>query len=135
MFFNPILADDIGKLLLRLVLGVVVLFHGVYKVFHPAALDWIGGMLTKLGLPMELSFAVYLGEVLGPLLVIVGMFSRIGGLLIVINMIFAIVLVDRMALLQINKFGGWQIETEVLLLVCGLAVLFGGSGKFAARPD
>ncbi|HMA87652.1 MAG TPA: DoxX family protein [Burkholderiales bacterium] len=135
MFFNPILADDIGKLLLRLVLGVVVLFHGVYKVFHPAALDWIGGMLTKLGLPMELSFAVYLGEVLGPLLVIVGMFSRIGGLLIVINMIFAMVLVDRMALLQINKFGGWQIETEVLLLVCGLAVLLGGSGKFAARPD
>ena len=135
MFFNPILADDLGKLLLRLVLGVVVLFHGVYKVFHPAALDWIGGMLTKLGLPMELSFAVYLGEVLGPLLVIVGMFSRIGGLLIVINMIFAMVLVDRMALLQINKFGGWQIETEVLLLVCGLAVLLGGSGKFAARPD
>jgi len=135
MFFNPILADDIGKLLLRLVLGVVVLFHGVYKVFHPASLDWIGGMLTKLGLPMELSFAVYLGEVLGPLLVIVGMFSRIGGLLIVINMVFAIVLVDRTALLQINKFGGWQIETEALLLVCGLAVLFGGSGKFAARPD
>lgn len=135
MFFNPILADDIGKLLLRLVLGAVMLFHGVYKVFHPAALDWIGGMLAKLGLPMELAFAVYLGEVLGPLLVIVGMFSRIGGLLISINMVFAIVLVDRAALLQIDKFGGWQVQTEALLLVCGLAVLFGGSGKFAARPD
>lgn len=135
MFFNPILADDIGKLLLRLTLGVLMLFHGVGKVLHPAALDFIGGKLTALGLPMELAFAVYLGELLGPMLIIVGLFSRIGGLLIAINMAFAIVLVQMPHLLQIGKTGGWQVELEAFYLMCGLVVLLSGSGKFAVRPD
>ncbi|MGA8051910.1 MAG: DoxX family protein [Burkholderiales bacterium] len=135
MFINPIVADDIGKLLLRITLGGVMLFHGVAKVLHPATLDWIGGKLAAHGLPMELAFAVYLGELLGPLLIIFGMFSRIGGLLVTINMIVVLVLARSTELLQINKFGGWQVELEVLLLVCGLAILLGGSGRFAARPD
>jgi len=135
MFFNPILADDIGKLLLRLTLGGLLLFHGVGKILHPAALDFIGGKLVGLGLPMELAFAAYLGEVLAPLLIIVGMFSRIGGLLVAINMTFAIVLVQSAQLLQLNKVGGWQIELEAFYLMCGLVVLLGGSGKFAVRPD
>lgn len=135
MFINPILADDIGKLLLRITLGGVMLFHGVAKVLHPATLDWIGSKLAAHGLPLELAFAVYLGELVGPLLIIFGMFSRIGGLLVTINMIVVLVLARSTELLQINKFGGWQVELEVLLLVCGLAILLGGSGRFAARPD
>jgi len=135
MFFNPILADDIGKLLLRLTLGTLILFHGVAKILHPAALDFISGKLAGYGLPIELAFAVYIGEVLAPLLVILGVFSRIGGLLIAINMAFAFVLVAGNQLMQINKFGGWQPEVEAFFLMCGLVVLFSGSGKFAIRPD
>ena len=135
MFFNPILADDIGKLLLRLTLGGLMLFHGVGKMLHPAALDFIGGKLVGLGLPLEFAFAVYLGEVLAPLLIILGVFSRIGGLLVAINMIFAIVLVQSTHLLELNKVGGWHVEVEAFYLLCGLVVLFSGSGKFAVRPD
>ncbi len=135
MFFNPILADDIGKLLLRLTLGGLILFHGVAKILHPASLDFISGKLVGLGLPMELAFAVYLGEVLAPVLIILGMFSRIGGLLVVINMVFALVLVHSDQYLQLSKTGGWQLELQAFYLMCGLVVLFSGSGKFAVRPD
>ena len=133
--FNIILADDIGKLLLRLTLGALMLFHGVHKMLHPALLDSVGSRLTAFGIPMEFAFAVYLGEVLGPLLIIVGLFSRIGGLLIAINMAFAILLVQLPHVLQLAPTGGWRIELEAIYLMSGLAVLFSGSGKFAVRPD
>ena len=132
---NPLFVDDIGKLVLRLTLGLLTLLHGVGKILHPAVLGFIGGKLVELGLPHEVAYLVYIGEVVAPLLIILGVYSRIGGLLVMINMIFALALAHSTQLLMLNKNGGWAIELEGFYLFCGLAVLLLGSGKVAVRPD
>ena len=109
--------------------------HGVGKILHPAVLGFIGGKLVELGLPHEVAYLVYIGEVVAPLLIILGVYSRIGGLLVMINMIFALALAHSTQLLMLNKNGGWAIELEGFYLFCGLAVLLLGSGKVAVRPD
>jgi len=132
---NPLFVDDVGKFTLRLTLGVLMLFHGVHKILYPAALGFIGGKLADLGLPHGMAYLVYIGEVVAPIMLILGVYSRIGGLLVMINMIFALILVHATQLLSLGKSGGWSVELEGIYLLCGLTVLMLGSGKVAIRPD
>lgn len=131
----PFQNDAVGKLLLRLTLGILVLLHGIAKLLHPAALEYVGSKLAAVGLPTVLSYGVLVGEVLAPVLIILGIASRIGGLLVAINMVFAIWLVHAAELFAMTKNGGWALELQGFYLFCGLAVFFLGSGKLAVRPD
>ena len=129
-------SDDLGKLVLRLTLGVLMLFHGVSKLMQPAAtLSYMTGQLANLGLPGFVAYGVFIGEVLAPLMIIFGVFSRIGGLIVVINMVFAIVMVHPGQILALGKTGGWALELQGFYLLTGLALLFLGSGKLAIRSD
>ena len=80
--------DDIGKLVLRLTLGVLMLFHGIAKLRY--GVSGIEGMVSSHGLPGFLAYGVFVGEVIAPLLVIAGFYARIGGLIIAFNMVVAI---------------------------------------------
>ena len=53
-----------------------MLLHGVAKV--SGGVGGIGGMLQSAGLPAALAYGAYVGEVLAPLLVIIGFYARIG---------------------------------------------------------
>jgi putative oxidoreductase len=128
-------SDSVGKLVLRLTVGILMLFHGVAKVLHPGTLDFIGGALTGAGLPEVLAYGVYLGEIIAPLMIILGYQARIGGLIIVINMIFAIVLMHSGDLFSLTEHGGWRLELQGFYLFGGLAIMFLGSGRMAVKPD
>ncbi|HET7314225.1 DoxX family protein [Salinisphaera sp.] len=125
----------LGQLVLRLAVGGLVLFHGVSKVAHPGALEFIQRQLTGANLPEMLSYGVYVGEVIGPLLILLGVFSRVGGLLVAINMLFALYLVHLGQIFALSDQGGWAIELQVSYLLGGVAILFLGSGRLAMRPD
>jgi putative oxidoreductase len=127
--------DSAGKLILRLTVGILILFHGVSKILNPGSLEPIGRQLAHIGLPGFIAYGVYFGEVIAPLMIIFGVFSRIGGLIVTVNMIFAIVLVHTAQLLTLSKTGGWALELQGFYLFCGLAIFFLGSGKLAAKPD
>jgi putative oxidoreductase len=124
--------EDFGKFVVRLTVGVLMLFHGVHKVL--TGIDPIKHMIAAQGLPDWLSYGVYLGEVVGPVLVIIGLLSRVGGLLIVVDMIAAIalaVLNKEVGLLGLTNFGGYILELEAFFLFSGLAVVFLGAGRFS----
>ena len=127
--------DAVGKLVVRLTVGILMLLHGVAKVLHPGTLDFIGGTLTGAGLPEVLAYGVYFGEILAPLMIILGVQARIGGLIIVINMLFAILLVHSGDLFSLTEHGGWRLELQCFYLCGGLAVMFLGSGRLAIKPD
>jgi len=127
--------DDLGKLVLRLTLGVLLLLHGAAKVLNPASLGGIGGMLAAKGLPESIAYGVFIGELVAPLLMIPGIFTRAAGLLAVGNMVFAIFLAHSHQLLMLTKNGGWQLELQGFYLFSGLALMFLGSGRIAVRPD
>jgi len=117
-------------------LGTLILFHGVSKAMHPtAALAYVGGRLAAANLPTFLAYGVFIGEVLAPILILLGISSRIGGLIVVIDMVFAVVLVHGGELGALTKTGGWALELQGFYLLTGLALFFLGSGKIAVKPD
>jgi putative oxidoreductase len=131
----PMQSDDAGKFILRFTVGVLILIHGVSKIIDPGSVSGIGAKMAAMGMPAFLAYGVYIGEVLAPLLVILGIFSRIGGLLIVANMIVAIAMVHLSQIFTMGGMGGWALELQGFYLFCGLAVFFLGSGRFAVKAD
>ena len=129
------LSPDTGRLILRLCVGGLMLFHGVAKIMHPASLDFISGMLTANNLPVFLAYAVYIGEVVAPLMVIVGYQARLGGLLIAINMLFALFLAHTGDFFSLSEHGGSAIELQLFYLLSATAVVFLGSGRLAFKQD
>lgn len=123
------MTEDIGKLVLRLALGVLMLLHGISKVVN--GVDGIVGMVTGLGLPAAVAYGVYLGEVVGPLLVIVGLYTRVGALLIAGNMLFALLLAHRAELFTLAPTGGWALELQGMFLFGAVAVQLLGAGRFS----
>ena len=127
--------DAVGKLILRLTLGGLMLFHGVAKLLNPGSVEFIGGRLTDAGLPSLLAYGVYVGEIVAPLMIIAGILTRVGGLLLVVNMLFAILLVHTGDILSLTEHGGWGLELQGFYLFGGLALMFLGSGKLAVKPS
>jgi putative oxidoreductase len=127
--------DDLGKVVLRLTLGFLVLFHGFAKLGDGGALNWIGKQLAGSGLPEFLAYGVYVGEVVAPLMIIAGVYCRIGGAVVIVNMLFAILLAHSAELLSLNEQGGWALELQGFILFSALAIALLGSGRFAVKPD
>lgn len=123
---------DLAKLIVRLGLGGMMLLHGIGKL---GGVDFIVGKLASVALPSILAYGVYVGEIVAPLMLILGYYSRIGGWLIVVNMIFAIYLVHMDEVLALTERGVWAIELQALFLLSALTVALLGSGRFAVRPD
>ena len=127
--------EEVGKLVLRLSVGILILFHGYAKIANPGSLEWIGGTLTAYNLPSILAYGVYVGEVLAPLMVIIGFRARLGGWLIFVNMVFALFLAHSGEFFSLSEHGGWALELQGFYLVGGLLIALLGSGHFAVRPD
>jgi putative oxidoreductase len=122
--------EDIGKLLLRLGLGGLLLFHGIYKLLN--GLGPIKVMLTGHNISDAVAYGVYLGELVAPILIILGLFSRIGGLLVALDMVIAVLLVRSADILVLSPTtGGYALESEVLYLVAALSVALLGAGRFS----
>ena len=94
----------------------------------------MGGISTSLisaGLPGWVAYGVYIGEVFAPLLLIFGFYARVGGLLIMTNMMFAIFLSHSSQLFDLGKSGGWALELQGFFLLTGLVVALIGPGRFS----
>jgi len=88
---SPSTLDDSGKLLIRVAVGFLVLLHGIFKI--SAGVGFIAGMLAKAGLPGGIAYLVYVGEIVAPLLMIAGLYTRAAAGVVVINMLVAFGLV------------------------------------------
>lgn len=121
--------EDTGKLVLRVVLGVLILLHGIAKLVSGPG--FVMGLLAKYGLPSALGYGVYIGEVVAPLLLILGLYTRAAALVVVINMLAAIALVHMGQIAQINKQGGWELELQGMFLFSAVAVALLGAGRYS----
>jgi putative oxidoreductase len=122
-------ADDQGKLLLRALLAILLLFHGVSKLI--GGVGFITGMLDKIGLPHALGYLVYVGEVIAPLLMLVGLFTRAAALVVAVNMVVALLLVHTGQFFTLNETGGWALELQGMYLGAAIAVALLGAGRYS----
>jgi putative oxidoreductase len=123
------MSDDIGKLIVRLALGILILLHGIAKV--KGGVGFLTPILDGAGLPSWVAYGVYLGEIVGPAMVILGLATRTGAFLIFANMCFAIFLVHRPELFMLNKQGGWQLELQGIFLFVSLGLMFMNPGRYS----
>ena len=123
-------SDDTGKLILRLTLGILILLHGLSKLMG-GGVTGISDMLSSHGLPGFLAYGVYVGEIIAPVLLIIGVYTRLGGLIIAINMIVAVLLAHTGQLGTITNTGGWALELQGMFFFTALAIAFMGAGRFS----
>jgi putative oxidoreductase len=122
--------EDLGKLLLRLAVGGLILFHGVAKL--QGGIGFVSSAVQQAGLPLFLAYGVYVAEVVAPVLIIIGLLTRPAALTIVIDMLGAIYLVRRGDVTRISDAGGaWAIEVEAFFLLAALAIACLGAGRIA----
>jgi putative oxidoreductase len=121
--------ENVGKLILRVVLGVLILLHGIAKL--KSGIAGIFGLVVGAGFPAFVAYGVYIGQLAAPVMVIAGWYSRIGAAVIAITMVFAIGLVHGGELFALNKMGGWAIELQAMYLFTAVAVALLGPGRFS----
>ena len=121
--------ESTGKLILRLSLGLLVLLHGIAKLMH--GIGFISNTVHAAGLPGFVAYGVYVGEVVAPLLVLLGWYSRIGAAVIAVNMVFAIALVHKSQLAALSETGGWALELQGMFLFTAVAIALLGPGRFS----
>jgi putative oxidoreductase len=123
------MSQDFGKLLLRIMVGGLLLLHGLHKIKYG-----LGGVMSDLGargLPTGIGYLVYLGEVVAPVLVLVGFMTRPAALVIAINMVMAIYLAHMGQIFSLGKSGAWGIELDAMYLFGAIAVACLGTGRYA----
>jgi putative oxidoreductase len=120
--------EDAGKLLLRLTLGGLLLFHGIAKVVH--GIDSLTGSLSRAGVPGALGYLVYAGEVVAPILLIVGLWTRVGALLVIVNMLVAVALAHSGQLLSLSSSGGYGLELQAFYLFTATVIALIGAGRY-----
>lgn len=123
--------EAIGLLIIRIVVGLYFAAHGAQKAF-----GWFGGggpegtgaffeqIGIKPGKPMALLAGI--GEFVGGVLFILGLFTPLAAVLIIVPMIVAIVTVTRKNGLFSDKGG---IEYNVVLIAVALGVALMGPGS------
>ncbi len=122
---------DLGLLLLRLAVGGLMIPHGIAKIL--GSLEPIQNMLSAKGLPVFLSYGVYLGEIVAPLLIVLGYFGRPAAIVFAFTMLLSIYLAYGLSGFGFNQYGGLHVELNLLFLFGALTLFFTGSGKYSIR--
>lgn len=106
-----------------------MLFHGYDYMIH--GVDSIASLFKKNGIPEFMAYSVYLGELIAPLLLIIGYRTRLASLFIAATMVVAILLAHPNDIFKLGEFGNWALELNGLYLFGSLSILLLGGGKLA----
>lgn len=123
--------NDIEKLILRLTLGIMILFHGIHKIIN--GISGVKHLIVNAGLPEFMAYGVYLGEVLMPILILLGLYARIAAVVIAVNMLVAIYLAYGSVFFELTKHGAPIFELPFLYFILSVLLALLGSGKYGVN--
>jgi putative oxidoreductase len=123
--------------LLRLLLGIAMVYHSWDKVYPPDGLphafrthhllagpDHFNTFVASLGLPPWLGYISTVTEFVGGLCLIVGLLTRFWALMVIVNMLVALV--------TVNRHHGYTGSEFTLSLIASAFMLFtAGSGALS----
>ena len=121
--------DDLAKLILRITCGGLLILHGSHSAIH--GIQHIKDMVRNAGLPEFIAYGNLIGEVVAPLLMIIGYKARIAALIVAFNMLASVLIAHRDIAFVRNDYGGWMIEMNVFYMMTAVAVFFAGAGKYS----
>jgi putative oxidoreductase len=129
--------NDIGRFILRVLLGIVFFPHGAQKVF-----GWFGGQgfdgtmngFEKMGIPAFFAFLAIMAESCGSLGLLSGFLTRIAAFGITCNMVVAVVMIHFRNGFFMNWFGqkqGEGFEYHILVVAITIALMIKGGGRWS----
>ena len=124
-------SNDIGKLILRVSVGVLILFHGMNKIIY--GVGGVKHLLSESGLPQFLAYGVYIGELIVPIFLILGLYARVASLVLAFNMFVAILLAHGGSMFSLSKHGGLVMELPLFYFIASMVVFILGSGRYAVN--
>lgn len=113
---------------IRLMAGIAFIVHGLPKFEN---LQGVQGFFASVGIPAELALPIALLEVIGGILLIIGILTRITSILFIIQMIGVILVVKAGG--GITGEGG--LEVELLLMAISISLLLSGPGRISIGRD
>lgn len=124
---------DLGKLLLRVSFGAMMLFHGVHKLLY--GINSIIGMVVHHGMPSFVAYGVFVGEIIVPLMFIFGILVRPAALIFCATMLFAWLITQPGIIFTLTKVGGWGLEEIAVYFFAGLAITLLGCGRYSIMKN
>jgi putative oxidoreductase len=106
-----------------------MLFHGVYKLIH--GYGFIAARLQAAHLPTWLVAGVPMGEVVAPLLIVLGLYTRPAALVEAFLMGMAVWLVHMGQLTAFDQHGGYALELQAFYFFDAIAIFFFGAGRYS----
>ena len=122
----------LAPLAVRVIVGSIMFAHGLQKLLGGPG-NFAQG-LTGMGVPLPvlMAYVVTFVEVVGGLLLIVGLLSRLSALLLTINLTVAILLVKTgIGFLSPMGSPGVGAELDLALIAGFLVILFAGPGRLS----
>ncbi|WP_406857435.1 DoxX family protein [Alsobacter sp. KACC 23698] len=120
-----------GLFLLRVSLGVMFIAHAALKVFV-FTVPGFAGFLAQVGLPSFMALPVIAAEIVGGLALVLGVYSRLVGVLLLPVLLGALMVHSGNGWLFTAANGGW--EYPAFLVLATVTLILGGDGAFALRP-
>jgi putative oxidoreductase len=124
---------SLALLLLRIVVGMSFIFHGMPKLAHPMSWDTATGPLP--GVPGILQLVIVCAETFGGCCIILGFLTPLFAFLQTCDMIVVVFVVKilghALPYVGTKASGGASYEIEAHLLVGALALLLCGPGIFS----
>lgn len=120
---------NVAILLFRISIPFTMLIYGIDKITNGTG--FIGSLLDAYNLPSFLVYGVFIGEIIAPIMLLLGYRSRLAGLLFAFNCLLAILMAQVQYFFTLNQYGGWTLDLLFIYLVAGVAFYFSGAGKHA----
>ena len=114
---------DIAHMGLRASIGIIFIVHGFGKFGNPG----FGGWISSMGIPAEMQIPIALAEFIPGILLLIGVLTRLSGLLLAIVMLGAIFLVKGAS----NLTGDGGYEFDLILLATSLVIIASGPGRIS----
>lgn len=125
--------QDTALLTLRVLVGALIMLHGFGNLLSGYA--FISQVLEKAGIPGFFAAGAFMGEILAPILLIIGFRTRLAALAIAATMLVATLLVHRGEIFALNQFGGWAVELQAFYFFGAIALFFSGAGRMAVSKS
>jgi len=120
---------DVGPLVLRAALGIVFAWHGYDKVFVNG-LPAITGFMGSLGLPFPalMAYLVSYGELIGGVLLILGLFTY---WVTIVDIIIAAVAFTTVHMTKGFPVSAGGYEYIMLIFAASVSLFLSGAGKYS----
>jgi putative oxidoreductase len=122
--------DDLAKLITRLTVAVLILLH-TWAVVHGE--QAIRDTLAIWGLPLGLAWTAVIFEGIAPIMVILGVYARIGAWMMTFWMVMAFLMahITTGHIFEMGPLGvGWRVESPFFFLALSFVVALQGAGRY-----